>query len=70
MGRKAGMCGPVAQKVIPRLTQAEKAIDRAAGQIGIPVVLAVILPPADRAQAIGLRGLESPVPTAGAAHCR
>jgi hypothetical protein len=69
MGRKTGMGGAVAQEVVSRLTQAEVAIYGTASKVRILVVLTVVFPPADRAQAIGLRGLERSVPTAGTAYC-
>jgi hypothetical protein len=57
-------------KIVAGFSEAELAIDRSPHNVGITVILAIILPPADRTQAVGIRKIESFITTAEAAHAR
>jgi hypothetical protein len=64
---EAGMGGAEPAVVIPGLVQAELAVDRETHFRSVIIFLAVIFPPADRAQLQNAGRIEGPVSTTGAA---
>jgi hypothetical protein len=61
VGKEARMRGAAQGKVLARLIQAELAIDREPDFAGIFVLLAIVFPPAYRAQRQGSSRLQRPV---------
>ena len=64
IGEKARMGRAALKKVLARLVQAELAVDRQARLAGILILLAVVLPPADRTKRQGGGRFQRSVATA------